>query len=151
MKITVLVTDETKSGFELDFFQQIAETACKKAGADFEEAEISVLITTDKEVHELNKQYRNIDKSTDVLSFVMTEYGLEDGGMLGDIVISIDTAKKQAEEREISLARETAFLYIHGILHLLGFDHETSEEDEKEMFDMQEEILKDVIELKLAD
>ncbi|HAL86918.1 MAG TPA: rRNA maturation RNase YbeY, partial [Deferribacteraceae bacterium] len=75
----------------------------------------------------------------------MSEYPLDDGGMLGDIVISIDTAKKQAEENEIPLVREFAFLYIHGLLHLLGFDHELSEEDEKEMFDMQEDILRKLI------
>ncbi|MCD8568155.1 MAG: rRNA maturation RNase YbeY [Geovibrio sp.] len=111
----------------------------------FEDAEISVLITDDAEIRSLNAAYRQKDYATDVLSFPMVEYPLDDGGMLGDIVISIDTAKKQAQENEIELAREFAFLYIHGLLHLLGFDHETSEEDEKEMFDMQEEILRKLI------
>ena len=70
---------------------------------------------------------------------------MEDEVMLGDIVISLDTAKNQAQERDIGLEREIAFLFIHGLLHLLGYDHETSAEDEKEMFTLQEEILKKLI------
>lgn len=141
----VLLTDKTDSGFEVEFLKKISLEVFAFAEAVFEDAEISVLITDDAEIRSLNTAYRQKDYATDVLSFPMAEYPLDDGGMLGDIVISIDTAKKQAQENEIELAREFAFLYIHGLLHLLGFDHETSEEDEKEMFDMQEEILRKLI------
>ena len=65
--------------------------------------------------------------------------------MLGDFAISYDTAKRQAEEAEINIDRETAFLFIHGLLHLLGYDHETSKEDEEEMFALQEKILKKLV------
>ncbi|QAR34487.1 rRNA maturation RNase YbeY [Geovibrio thiophilus] len=132
-------------GFTEEFLTKISMEVFAFAEAAFEEAEISVLITDDAEIRTLNSQYRQKDYATDVLSFPMAEYPLNDGGMLGDIVISLDTAKKQAEENEIPLVREFSFLYIHGLLHLLGFDHETSEEDEKEMFDMQEEILRKLI------
>lgn len=141
----VLLTDKTESGFKEDFLTKISLEVFSFTEAAFEEAEISVLITDDAEIRSLNSQYRQKDYATDVLSFPMSEYPLDDGGMLGDIVISIDTAKKQAEENEIPLVREFAFLYIHGLLHLLGFDHELSEEDEKEMFDMQEDILRKLI------
>jgi probable rRNA maturation factor len=141
----VLLTDKTDSGFDVEFLKKISLEVFAFAEAAFEDAEISVLITDDAEIRSLNAAYRQKDYATDVLSFPMAEYPLDDGGMLGDIVISIDTAKRQAQENEIELAREFAFLYIHGLLHLLGFDHETSEEDEKEMFDMQEEILRKLI------
>jgi len=151
MELTVLVKDDVNSGLDTEFFQKCAEMACVMAKVEFEEAEISVLITDDAKIHELNREYRGKDMPTDVLSFVMTETGIEDGGMLGDVVISIDTAKKQAEERGISLRREGAFLFIHGVLHLLGFDHEISDEDEKEMFDLQEAVLTELINQKTVD
>ena len=104
------------------------------------EYEISLLITDDETIRQYNKEYRNKDRATDVLSFPM-----EDEVMLGDIAISYDTAKRQAEEAEINIDRETAFLFIHGLLHLLGYDHETSKEDEEEMFALQEKILKKLV------
>jgi probable rRNA maturation factor len=134
--VDVLLTDKTNSEFTSEFLNAVSKKVFEMTEASFEEAEISVLIT---------------NYATDVLSFPMCEYPLDDGGMLGDIVISIDTAKKQAEENEIALNREFAFLYIHGLLHLLGYDHETSQEDEEEMFDLQEAILREVISAKLAE
>lgn len=95
------------------------------------DAEISVTIVDDERIRELNKQYRNIDKSTDVLSFPLGENGVYDinydtgAKMLGDIVISIEHAFEQAEKYGHSLQREIGFLTVHSLLHLLGYDHES--------------------------
>lgn len=135
----ILMIDEVESNFSIDFFEMLSKEVFSKVDYNCK-VEVSLLLTSDEIIKELNNQYRNKDKPTDVLSFPM-----EDKLMLGDIAISIDTAKKQAEEREIALEREVAFLFIHGLLHLLGYDHETSIEDEKEMFELQENILKDLV------
>ena len=109
-------------------------------------AEVSVTFTDDVHIRELNKQYRDIDKSTDVLSFPLGENGEYDinhdtgAKILGDIVISIDHAEAQAEEYGHSLKREIAFLTAHSMLHLFGYDHMTDEE-RIQMEEMQEEIL----------
>ena len=93
-------------------------------------AEISVKFVNDDEIHELNREYRNVDRSTDVLSFPLGENGVYDinndtgAKMLGDIVISIDHAVMQAEQYGHSLEREIGFLTVHSMLHLLGYDHE---------------------------
>ena len=122
------------------------------------EAQVSLLITDNNEIRIMNREHRQIDRATDVLSFPMKEYEtpgdfsvLEeectdcfepDTGelMLGDIVISADKVKEQAEEYGHSVKREYAFLITHSMLHLMGFDHMT-EEDAKEMEQLQEEIL----------
>lgn len=111
------------------------------------ECELSVTFTDNGKIRILNRDYRGIDLPTDVLSFPM--YSFSDGDvpdgdehvMLGDIVISVEKAREQAAEYGHSLRREIAFLAVHSVLHLLGYDHETSEEDEKEMFDLQEKIM----------
>lgn len=93
-------------------------------------AEISVKFVSDDEIHELNREYRNVDRSTDVLSFPLGENGVYDinndtgAKMLGDIVISIDHAVMQAEQYGHTLEREIGFLTVHSMLHLLGYDHE---------------------------
>lgn len=99
-------------------------------------AEVSVTFTDDEAIRELNKQFRDKDASTDVLSFPMDE-----DDTLGDIVISVEHAIAQAEEYGHPLEREIAFLTVHSVLHLLGWDHERSEDEEKAMFLRQEEIL----------
>lgn len=117
--------------------------------------DVCVIITDDENIHELNLEHRGVDRPTDVLSFPMLELSPgqkievnpleidESTGavMLGDIVISEDRAKAQAEEYGHSEEREFAFLVVHGMLHLLGYDHEKGEEDEKLHFSRQEEIL----------
>lgn len=101
-----------------------------------------VIIVNNDRIREINKSYRNIDKPTDVISFALEDIkDIElEVRLLGDIYISIDKAVEQAKIYEHSLLRELSFLTIHGLLHLLGFDHE-SEETEKIMFDKQEMIL----------
>jgi probable rRNA maturation factor len=103
----------------------------------------NVIIVDNEYIHKLNRDYRNIDRPTDVITFALEDNGkieLEGGRVLGDIYISIDKAKEQAKEYNHSLKRELSFLMVHGFLHLLGYDH-MNEEDEKVMFDKQERIL----------
>ena len=112
-------------------------------------AEVSVSFVDNESIHKLNLEYREKDKPTDVLSFPMWEKEeLTDGSALdghavtlGDIIISAEKAKSQAEEYGHSLEREICFLSVHSILHLLGYDHETSEEDEVYMKTKQEDVL----------
>ena len=97
---------------------------------------INIVLVNDQEIQELNKNYRNLDKPTDVLSFENDDYSPE----IGDVFISIDKTKEQAQSYNHSFERELAFLTIHGFLHCLGYDH-LNEEDELEMFSLQDKIL----------
>ena len=109
---------------------------------------LSVTLVDNDYIHEINRNYRHIDKPTDVISFAFLDDNpnrealLKSSQMvvLGEIYISIDKAKEQALAYGHSLERELSFLFVHGLLHLLGYDH-MKEEDEKVMFKLQEEIL----------
>lgn len=107
------------------------------------EAEVSVVLTDDAYIQQLNHQYRGLDCATDVLSFALNEGDeppVVDGPaqiLLGDIVISLDTAARQAQEFGHSLAREVSYLAVHGLLHLLGYDHQ--EEENRAVMRAQEE------------
>jgi probable rRNA maturation factor len=111
-----------------------------------ENAEVSVTFTDNDGIKELNKNYRNKDSATDVLSFPMFD-DLSKTNMggepipLGDIVISLERAYTQGHEIGHSVYHELAFLSVHSTLHLLGYDHETSQEDEKDMFERQKKIM----------
>lgn len=140
------VFDNEVENFENNYeqdFTAIMEQALKTLGIE-DDVEVSCVLVDDERIHEINREYRHIDRSTDVISFAMEDndqFYVE--GMprtLGDIFISVDHAKKQAEEYGHSLRREMCFLFTHGILHLLGYDHMTDEQ-EKEMFGLQDEIL----------
>lgn len=103
----------------------------------------NVIIVDNEEIHKINKEYRNIDRPTDVISFALEDddtFIKIDKRILGDIYISIDKAKEQANEYGHTLLRELCFLTIHGILHLLGYDH-MEKDEEKIMFELQERIL----------
>lgn len=134
--------DNFENNYEQDF-TAIIEQALKTLGIE-DDVEVSCVLVDDERIHEINREYRHIDRSTDVISFAMEDndqFYVE--GMprtLGDIFISVDHAKKQAEEYGHSLRREMCFLFTHGILHLLGYDHMTDEQ-EKEMFGLQGKIL----------
>ncbi len=110
-------------------------------------AEVSVTFTDDDEIHRLNKQYRNIDRSTDVLSFPLGENGIYDVNMdtgaklLGDIVISIPHAVEQAERYGHTLQREIGFLTVHSMLHLLGYDHVNGGIESVRMREKEETVL----------
>ncbi|MGG4143179.1 rRNA maturation RNase YbeY [Paenibacillus algorifonticola] len=118
--------------------------------------EVTLTFTDNEQIHQLNRDYRNIDRPTDVLSFAMQDDGTDEldiifevesedevdpiSGMLGDIVISVEKAVEQSEEYGHSLEREIGFLFVHGFLHLIGYDHET-ESDEAVMTSKQEAVL----------
>ncbi len=149
MKIYIDLSDEQEK-IKLDFPAESLIEDCAKAALKEEEieddAEVSVMFVDNVRICELNKLHRNIDRETDVLSFPLgDENGFEvncdnDAILLGDIVISLEKAAAQAEEYGHSLRREVAFLITHSLFHLLGYDHETPEE-EKEMFQKQEKVL----------
>ena len=108
--------------------------------------EVSVTFTDNEGIKELNRNYRNKDSETDVLSFPMfddlNDVNLYKGTIpLGDIVISLERAAKQGYDIGHSIYHEVAFLCVHSTLHLLGYDHETSKEDEEDMFRRQKEIM----------
>ncbi len=108
-----------------------------------EHLEFNIILVNNERIHEINKEYRNVDRPTDVISFALednSEIKLEGNRVLGDIYISIDKAREQAKEYGHSLLRELSFLAVHGFLHLLGYDHMKKEEEEV-MFELQEEIL----------
>lgn len=120
-------------------------TTLKKLGYD-ENFSVSVLITNNQEIQYLNNKYRKINKPTDVLSFPQyekDELKNASGLFLGDIVLSFEKAVSQSNEYNHSLEREIAFLTTHSILHLLGYDHLTTK-DEEQMFLLQDSILNDI-------
>ena len=127
-------------GLKNQKMRQMMEKALKDLGSD--QSELSILITGDDQIHELNRQYLNRDKPTNVLSFPMNvdTDGIETG-MLGDIVISVDTAKREAAEMGITFHERIYELLIHGLLHLMGYDHEISEKDEKIMQKEEKRLL----------
>jgi len=111
-----------------------------------EETEVSVLFTDDKFIRSLNNKYRGIDKPTDVLSFSLQEGAvkspeIESDKLLGDIIISAETAQRQADNLNHSIEKELTVLLIHGLLHLTGYDHE-KDKDYKIMREKESEILK---------
>ncbi|MCD8391274.1 MAG: rRNA maturation RNase YbeY [Firmicutes bacterium] len=139
------VTDET-----LELVKTVCEAVLREEECDFD-AEISVTFTDNEKIRVLNREYRGIDRATDVLSFPMLEFDGDEADacydcdgdyvMLGDIVLSLERAKEQAEEYGHSLRRETAFLTAHSMLHLLGYDHVDDEAGEKIMIEKQNKVL----------
>ena len=110
---------------------------------DSEACEVSVLLTNDSAIQSFNRQYRNTDTPTDVLAFAMREDGDESMNphLLGDVIISVPTAQRQAHAHNHSLDVEVANLTVHGVLHLLGYDHQISA-DATIMFEKQEAVLR---------
>ncbi|QFT89895.1 Endoribonuclease YbeY [Bacillus sp. THAF10] len=152
--IQIDMHDETSTLVEeqMQDVEKLLLFAAEKEGVQ-SGAEVSVTFVDNHRIQEINRDYRDKDKPTDVISFAMEELGEgeleityenEQGAprMLGDIIISVPKAEEQASEYGHSLKRELGFLALHGLLHLLGYDHE-NESDEKEMFDKQKEILND--------
>ena len=108
---------------------------------EIDSPEVSMTFTDNEGIRALNQEHRGIDKATDVLSFPMFERGEKIEGTLGDIVISLERAHEQAELYGHSFERETAFLCVHSVLHLLGYDHELGEEEDRDMRRRQREII----------
>lgn len=135
-----------------DVIGKVADAVAEMEECDFD-CEVSVTLVDNKQIHTLNREHRNIDRPTDVLSFPMLEFDEDgiaeecdfdmDGEMilLGDIVISMERANEQAKEYGHSLIREVAFLTAHSMLHLLGYDHVDDEEGEKIMCEKQDTVL----------
>ena len=127
--------------------RRAVETVGRLYGA--EDAEVSVTLTDDAHIHALNRAYRNVDRPTDVLSFALTEseepeiIGADGGVVLGDLVISLERAAAQAEEYGHSMLRELSFLTVHGMLHLLGYDH-MEEEERLEMEEEQRRVMEEL-------
>lgn len=148
--LDIYFNDETGKVSE-DITQLVKEVLNHAAGMEdlSGHPEVSVTFMTDEKIREINAEYRGKDKATDVISFALEEMTegevaiVQEEGMpvvLGDILISVDTAARQATEYGHDERREIGFLALHGFLHLLGYDHMT-EEDEKKMFGRQKEIL----------
>jgi len=136
------IYNETKKDIEeIKYINDVIEVAIKNQKLD--NLEFNIIIVDNEYIHNLNKNYRNIDRPTDVITFALEDNKdfLEiDHRVLGDIYISIDKAIEQANEYGHSLKREICFLAVHGFLHLLGYDH-MKKEDEEVMFPLQEVIL----------
>ncbi len=112
---------------------------------EIEKGIFNIIFVDNDKIHEINKEYRKVDRVTDVISFALEDNPdivYDDFRLLGDIYIAIDVAYDQAIEYNHSREREVCFLATHGVLHLLGYDHMT-EEEEKEMFGIQEELLQE--------
>lgn len=149
-----IIYDETDKITEdmADWIENLLNVAAKKLSVE-NNAEVSITVVSNEKIREINREYRDKDKVTDVISFaieddeddLLKEFDMEGITIprdLGDIFISYDKAVEQAEEYGHSVERELGFLMVHGFLHLNGYDHMT-DEDEKRMFALQEEILKE--------
>ena len=138
---TVVVTTRRRvRGVRVADVRRDAARLLQLLGVD---AELSVVLVDDAEIRRLNATYRRIDRSTDVLAFAMRE---GDGAtlssaLLGDVVISLDTAARQAAARAVAVADEVRLLLAHGVLHLLGYDHERSPAEARRMFRRQRQLL----------
>lgn len=146
----------TNVGLKKYEIKRVLEKALNFLGQPSKQLEMSLSIVSPDEIRQLNAQYRNVDSVTDVLSFpaadvnrqtiILSDFALDSINPetqrlnLGDVVICLDRAKQQAEEYGHGLNREICFLALHGLLHLLGYDHE-EEADEKQMTSLQKEIL----------
>lgn len=149
MNVKIDLTVEVEVTKEQQEAINLIETCLQQAAKveEIPDVEVSVTITNDEEIQQINAEHRGMNRPTDVLSFPLyerdEEWMLEEGEdvvAIGDIVISLDRAIEQANDYGHSLSREIGFLAVHSFLHLLGYDHETPEE-EKEMFERQNLIL----------
>jgi len=138
----ILITKRNERFSYEDIIKRSIQNTLLVEGENTQSVEVSVLLTNDKEIKQLNKVYRGVDSATDVLAFPMREgEGAElNRNILGDIVISIDTARKQSEEVGHPLEDELTLLAVHGILHLLGYDDQ-KDDDAKIMREKEEKIL----------
>ena len=127
-----------------DYLYEVIDYTIKKM--NIKNSVFCIIFIDDEEMHRMNKEYRNIDRTTDVLSFALNDNShiKTEINSLGDIFISIPKMKSQALEYNHSEKRELSFLTVHGILHLLGYDHTLGKKEEEEMFGLQKEILNEL-------
>ncbi len=139
-------TNELQDG-DIEMLEKLLNFAAEKENVE-DDSELSVTFVTNERIQEINREYRDKDRATDVISFAMEELGegeipligADMPRVLGDVIISIAKTREQAAEYGHTFSRELGFLAVHGFLHLLGYDHEI-EEDEKKMFSRQRELL----------
>ncbi len=148
--MNLLISNNTNEDLDLDLITTRAEKTIRevlKVEKIVENVEVSLSIVDRDEIHILNRDYRDVDRPTDVLSFPMDEEGFDQEGnpilLLGDIVICLDVAKDQAEDFGHCLEREMMYLICHSTLHLLGYDH-IEETDKREMRAKEKEIMKNL-------
>lgn len=142
------IVDEYGCNFDYSYLDKIINKTLEMEGVD--SSIFSIVFIDDEKMHELNKIYRGIDRTTDVLSFAFEDnnklcYNIR---QLGEIFVSIPRMQQQAKEYGHSESRELSFLVVHGLLHLLGYDHTKGEKEEKEMFSKQELVLDEFEETK---
>lgn len=144
------IINEFKEEVKCDYLPKIIDKCLEMEHV--ENAVFTIIFIDDEKMHELNKTYRGIDRTTDVLSFAYEDNETMkcDIRMLGEIFVSIPKMKEQAKEYGHSETRELSFLVVHGILHLLGYDHTLGEKEEKEMFSRQELVLNEFEETRKA-
>ena len=145
MELDFTSINEDFNNYE-EIYSYLIEKAFKVLNLSFDPV-VSVSFIDNEEIHKINKEYRKIDRPTDVISFAFLdnedrskEYASVMPVILGDIYISLDKASEQAKEYGHSMKRELCFLFVHGLLHLLGYDH-MKKEDEEIMFPLQDKIL----------
>lgn len=139
MKNRILIDKQIKDrDITKKFIKDITTEILKALNLD--NVEVSITLTDDETIRQINRDWRGKDKPTDVLSFPMDETVGYRYKVLGDVIISIPYAKRQAHQIGLTEREEILRLLIHGILHLLGYDHERSQEDEKIMFEIQDKI-----------
>lgn len=148
--MNLLLANDTKKDLDLDLIRERAEKTIEEVlrVENFtENAEVSLSIVDMETIYRLNKEYRGVDRPTDVLSFPMDEEGYDNEGnpifLLGDIVICLDVAENQAKDFGHSLEREMMYLICHSTLHLLGYDH-IEEDDKLEMRSREKEVMKNL-------
>lgn len=129
-------------------YEEVLKRTCKVLNRKGDWS-LSVIYVTPEQIHEINRDYRGVDRATDVISFAMQDDMSnvlieEDSFELGDIFINVDAIRAQAKAYGHSIRREACFLFCHGLLHLMGYDHMTKEE-EKVMFGLQDEILDEMV------
>lgn len=153
MSLDIIFSADTDNEYDWEFLKSVVQLAADGTLAHQNiavDCELSVTFTDNEGIWHLNREYRGVDRPTDVLSFPMYSFAKGDTPSedmyfsLGDMVLSVERAMEQATEYGHELRREVAFLTVHSMLHLLGYDHETSAEDEKEMFALQETILDEI-------
>lgn len=141
--MNLLITNNTNENIDMnDKLYDVVKAVLDNEGLPMD-YEVSITFVDKDEIHKLNREYRKVDRPTDVLSFPMNEEFLIEGvdSMLGDIVICMDIAKDQAKEYDHSLDREIMYLTCHSMLHLLGYDH-IEEDDKKIMRGKEKEVMK---------
>ena len=142
--MSIGIFNKTEEKIDKSFVRKVIKYTLKKMSAS--DSEVNIVFVGLDEIHEINKTYRGVDRPTDVISFALEDnddISVYDARVLGDIYICLDKVHEQAKEYGHKEEREMAFLIVHGLLHLLGYDH-MEKEDEKVMFGLQEEILNEM-------